>query len=46
MIELDGNFCEGGGSIVRQALALSTITGKPFHVKDIRKGRDKPTFFD
>jgi RNA 3'-terminal phosphate cyclase (GTP) len=39
MIEIDGNFCEGGGQIVRTALALSTITGKSFRITDIRKGR-------
>jgi len=39
MIKLDGNYCEGGGQIVRTALALSTITQKPFEVSSIRKGR-------
>ncbi len=39
MIKIDGNFGEGGGAIVRVALALSTITQKPFEVCDIRKGR-------
>ena len=39
MINIDGNFGEGGGAIVRVALALSTITQKPFEVYDIRKGR-------
>jgi RNA 3'-terminal phosphate cyclase len=39
MIQLDGNHCEGGGQIVRTALALSAITQKPFEVTDIRKGR-------
>ena len=42
MIKLDGSFLEGGGSIVRQALALSTITQKPFEITDIRKGRSTP----
>ena len=42
MIEIDGNYLEGGGAIVRCALALSTLTGKGFSVKDIRKGRKKP----
>ena len=41
MIQLSGEFGEGGGSLVRVALALSTITGKPFEVDNIRKGRAK-----
>ncbi|MBU0461990.1 MAG: RNA 3'-terminal phosphate cyclase [Nanoarchaeota archaeon] len=39
MIEIDGSYGEGGGQIVRTALALSTILGKPFKVTNIRKGR-------
>lgn len=39
MLKLDGSFGEGGGQIVRTALALSALTGKPFEVADIRKGR-------
>ncbi len=42
MIELDGTFGEGGGQIVRTALALSMITQQPFHAANIRSGRDKP----
>ncbi len=41
MIKLDGNYGEGGGSLVRVALALSTLTGKEFQVKNIRSGRSK-----
>lgn len=39
MIKLDGSFGEGGGQIVRTALALSALTQKPFEVNNIRKGR-------
>lgn len=39
---IDGSFGEGGGAILRQSLGLSLLTGKPFLLKDIRKGRPKP----
>ena len=39
MIKLDGSYGEGGGQIVRTALALSALTGNPFEVDNIRKGR-------
>ncbi|MBN2142763.1 RNA 3'-terminal phosphate cyclase [Candidatus Woesearchaeota archaeon] len=42
MIQLDGSFGEGGGSILRQALALSILTGKDFNIKNIRSNRPKP----
>lgn len=42
MIELDGNYGEGGGSLMRVALAVSTLTGKPFKIENIRAGRPKP----
>ena len=42
LIEIDGNFGEGGGAIIRTALALSALTGKGFTAHDIRKGREKP----
>jgi RNA 3'-terminal phosphate cyclase (ATP) len=42
MIEIDGSFGEGGGQIVRTAVALSAVTGKPVHIRKIRQGRPKP----
>jgi RNA 3'-phosphate cyclase len=42
MIVLDGTLGEGGGQIVRTALALSTLTQEPFRVTDIRAGRPEP----
>ncbi len=42
MIELDGSFGEGGGQILRSALTLSLLTGKPFCIVRIRAGRKNP----
>jgi len=42
MIELDGSYLEGGGSIARIALALSTLTQQPFEITNIRKNRPQP----
>ena len=42
MIRIDSSYLEGGGQIVRTALALSQITQQPFHVANIRAGRDSP----
>ncbi|MBN2101539.1 MAG: RNA 3'-terminal phosphate cyclase [Candidatus Aenigmarchaeota archaeon] len=42
MIEIDGSVGEGGGQIIRTASALSILTGKPFHIFNIRKGRQNP----
>jgi len=39
MININASHGEGGGQIIRTALALSTITNKPFKAKNIRHGR-------
>jgi RNA 3'-terminal phosphate cyclase (ATP) len=41
-IELDGSAGEGGGQILRTALTLSMITGKPFRIANIRARRSRP----
>jgi RNA 3'-terminal phosphate cyclase (ATP) len=41
-VVIDGSFGEGGGQILRSALALSVITGQPIRIERIRQGRNKP----
>ncbi len=42
MIEIDGSFGEGGGQIIRTAIAFSSLTRKPCRIFNIRKGRQNP----
>ncbi len=42
LVLLDGTAGEGGGQILRTALALSMLTGRGFHMTQIRAGRRKP----
>lgn len=42
MIEIDGSVGEGGGQILRTAIAFSSITNTPCKIFNIRKGRCKP----
>ncbi len=42
MIEIDGSFGEGGGQILRTAVALAVIVGKPVRVYNIRAKRSNP----
>ncbi len=42
MLELDGSFGEGGGQILRTCLSMSLLTGRSFHLRNIRAGRSKP----
>jgi RNA 3'-terminal phosphate cyclase (ATP) len=41
-IQLDGSQGEGGGQILRSALALSMLRGRAFRIERIRAGRSKP----
>jgi RNA 3'-terminal phosphate cyclase (ATP) len=42
LVMLDGSEGEGGGQILRTALTLSLLTGRPFRIVKIRANRDKP----
>ena len=42
MIIIYGSEGEGGGQIVRNACALSLVTGKPFRITNVRGKREKP----
>ena len=41
-IQIDGSQGEGGGQIVRSALALAMVTGSGFAIEKLRAGRAKP----
>ena len=42
MLTIDGSSGEGGGQILRTALALSLVTAKPFRIENIRARRKNP----
>lgn len=42
LLTIDGAYGEGGGQIIRTALALSLITKTLIHIENIRAGRKKP----
>lgn len=39
---IDGSYGEGGGQIVRTALAMSALTGRPIRIENLRAGRKRP----
>ncbi len=42
MLSIDGSYGEGGGQIVRTAVALSVLTKQPIEIYNIRAGRPNP----
>ena len=42
VLALDGSHGEGGGQVLRTALSLSIVTGRPVHLRNIRAGRRNP----
>lgn len=41
-MEIDGSMGEGGGAVLRTALALSAVSGQDVLIRNIRAGRSKP----
>ena len=41
-VQIDGSQGGGGGQIVRTALALAMVTGRPVALTRVRAGRAKP----
>ena len=42
LLEIDGNYGEGGGQILRSSLSLSAILEQPIQITNIRAGRKRP----
>jgi len=42
LVEVDGGHGEGGGQVLRLAVALSAATGRPARVTDVRANRARP----
>ncbi|HEY3356796.1 MAG TPA: RNA 3'-terminal phosphate cyclase [Polyangia bacterium] len=42
MLAIDGSQGEGGGQVLRTAIALSLVTGVPLRLENVRAGRRKP----
>jgi RNA 3'-terminal phosphate cyclase (ATP) len=42
VIVIDGSEGEGGGQVLRTALSLALVTGRPFRIDNIRANRSRP----
>jgi len=42
MIQIDGTYGEGGGQIIRTAIALAAVTGEEVEIENIRANRPNP----
>lgn len=42
LLKIDGSHGEGGGQIIRTAVAISSLTGIPVEIENIRKNRKVP----
>ncbi len=42
MITIDGSAGEAGGQVLRTALSLAMVTGKPFAIEKLRAKRSRP----
>jgi RNA 3'-phosphate cyclase len=42
MLDIDGSYGEGGGQLLRTAVSLAAVTGKPIRIRAIRAKRQPP----